>query len=50
MVQPAHQVHLVCEAQITADKQGTIRSIRINRDTEGAAFSLSRCAQIFGDQ
>lgn len=49
MVRPAQQVHLICEAQITADKQGTIQAIRINRDTEGAAFSLSRCAEIFGE-
>ncbi|MGO4571515.1 hypothetical protein [Microvirga sp. 2TAF3] len=48
MVRPAQHVSLFCEAQITADDQGTIIAVRINRDTEGAAFSLSRCAEIFG--
>ncbi|MFC4171933.1 hypothetical protein ACFOYU_07670 [Microvirga sp. GCM10011540] len=49
MVRPPQHVHLVCEAQITADDQGIIQAVRINRDTEGAAFSLSRCGDIFGD-
>lgn len=49
MVRPAERVNLFCEAQITADEQGTIMAVRINRDTQGAAFSLSRCAEIFGD-
>lgn len=49
MVRPPQHVHLVCEAQITADEEGTIVAVRINRDTEGAAFSFSRCAEIFGD-
>jgi hypothetical protein len=48
MVRPPQQVHLVCEAQITADDQGIIQAVRINRDTEGAAFTFSRCAEIFG--
>jgi len=49
MVRPPQQVHLVCEAQITADDQGIIQSVRISRDTEGAVFSLSRCGDIFGN-
>lgn len=49
MVRPPQHVHLVCEAQITADEQGTIQAVRINRDTEGAAFSFSRCGEIFGN-
>lgn len=49
MVRPAERVNLFCEAQITADEQGMIMAVRINRDTQGAAFSLSRCAEIFGD-
>lgn len=48
MVRPPQNVHLVCEAQITADEQGTIQAVRISRDTEGAAFSFSRCSEIFG--
>lgn len=49
MVRPAERVNLFCEAQITADEQGTIMAVRINRDTQGAALSFSRCAEIFGD-
>ncbi|MBB4038780.1 hypothetical protein GGR34_000409 [Microvirga flocculans] len=50
MVQPAQQVNLVCEAQITADDKGRIVAVRISRDTEGAALSFSRCADIFGGE
>ena len=49
MVRPAERVNLFCEAQISADEQGMIMAVRINRDTQGAAFSFSRCAEIFGD-
>jgi hypothetical protein len=47
MVRPAQRVELVCEAQIATDKEGKILSVRISRDTDGAGFSLSRCAEVF---
>ena len=50
MVQPAQEVPLLCEAQLTTDKRGMIQAVRINRDTEGEGLSLSRCAEIFGDE
>ncbi|MBZ6077870.1 hypothetical protein [Microvirga puerhi] len=49
LVRPAQNVHLACEAQITADQDGTIISARINKDSEGAGFSFSRCAEVFGE-
>mgnify|MGYP005849596035 CR=1 FL=1 len=47
VVQPARTVTLLCEAQITANPDGTITNVRISRDTEGDGFSLSRCADLF---
>jgi hypothetical protein len=45
--QPPRQVNYVCEAQIAADPQGIIESIRISRDTGGMGLSFSRCAELF---
>lgn len=50
LVQPAERVELVCEAQIATDTNGIITSVRINRDTEGAFLSLSRCADLFATE
>lgn len=36
-----------CVAQITADAQGVISSIRISQDTDGRGLSMSRCAELF---
>lgn len=36
-----------CVAQITADAQGVIESIRISQDTDGRGLSMSRCAELF---
>ncbi len=49
VIRPAQRVELVCEAQIATDKDGKILSVRISRDTDGAGFSLSRCAELFAD-
>jgi hypothetical protein len=49
VVRPAQRVEIVCEAQITADREGKIVAVRISRDTQGAAFSLSRCAELFAE-
>jgi len=50
IVEPARRVDLFCEAQIATDAQGVITSVRINRDTEGAGLSFSRCAELFGGE
>ncbi len=50
IVQPAQRIELFCEAQIVTDAQGIITSVRINRDTEGAGLSFSRCAELFGTE
>ncbi|CUA85043.1 hypothetical protein IMF23_06725 [Chelatococcus daeguensis] len=50
IVESARRVDLFCEAQIATDAQGVITSVRINRDTDGAGFSFSRCAELFGDE
>ena len=48
MVRPARNETLFCEAQITTDSAGLIVNIEATRDTDGAGFSLSRCAEVFG--
>ncbi len=48
IVRPAERVELVCEAQLSVDRQGIIEQVRISRDTEGRGFSFSRCAEVFG--
>ncbi len=48
MVRPERVENLLCEAQITVDAGGTITNIQTSRDTTGAGFSLSRCAEVFG--
>ena len=45
--QPPRQFNYVCEAQIVADPQGIIESIRISRDSDGMGLSFSRCAELF---
>ncbi|MEN5083508.1 hypothetical protein ABE438_13580 [Bosea sp. TWI1241] len=45
--QPPRQFNYVCEAQIAADPQGVIESIRISRDSDGMGLSFSRCAELF---
>lgn len=45
--QPPRQFNYVCEAQIAADPQGIIESIRISRDSDGMGLSFSRCAELF---
>lgn len=45
--QPPQRVNYVCEAQIAADAQGMIESIRISRDTGGMFLSFSRCSELF---
>ena len=47
LVQPPRVERLFCEAQITGDAGGTIRNVEASRDTAGAGFSLSRCAEVF---
>lgn len=47
--QPAQRHDYVCEAQIAVDPAGVIESVRISRDTDGVGFSLSRCAEVFGE-
>ncbi|WP_165224618.1 hypothetical protein [Affinirhizobium pseudoryzae] len=48
LLSPARTEQLSCELQLTADQQNIIRSIRISKDTAGAGFSLSRCAEVMG--
>ncbi len=45
--QPPRRNNYVCEAQIAADSEGIIRSIKISRDTDGMGLSFSRCAELF---
>jgi hypothetical protein len=45
--QPAQRVNYVCEAQIAADAEGKIESIRISRDSGGMFLSFSRCGELF---
>lgn len=45
--QPPRQFNYVCEAQIAADPQGIIETIRISRDSDGMGLSFSRCAELF---
>ena len=47
LVRPAYQKQLYCEARITADPQGRIVSVEATQDTQGAGFSISRCAEVF---
>lgn len=48
LLSPARTEQLYCELQLTADQQNVIQSIRISKDTAGAGFSLSRCAEVMG--
>lgn len=48
LLSPARTEQLYCELQLTADQENIIRSIRISKDTAGAGFSLSRCAEVMG--
>ncbi len=50
LVRPERIERLFCEAQITVDPSGIIGNIEASRDTTGAGFSLSRCAEVFGVQ
>ncbi|WP_187971495.1 hypothetical protein [Aquibium microcysteis] len=47
LVRPERIEQLFCEAQITVDRSGVIGNIEASRDTTGAGFSLSRCAEVF---
>jgi hypothetical protein len=47
LVRPAYQKQLYCEARITADPKGNIVSVEATQDTQGAGFSVSRCAEVF---
>ncbi|MEE2950825.1 MAG: hypothetical protein VYD57_06150 [Pseudomonadota bacterium] len=48
LVSPERTERLGCEAQIGVNASGIITSIRTTRDTDGAGFSFSRCAEVFG--
>jgi hypothetical protein len=47
LVHAAYQKQLYCEARITTDPQGKIVSVEATQDTQGAGFSISRCAEVF---
>lgn len=47
LVKPAHTVEIFCEAEITVDSKGSITAIQATKDTQGAGWSLSRCAEVF---
>lgn len=44
---PAPPVQVFCEADITVDATGRIRSIHTTQDTRGVGLSMSRCAELF---
>jgi len=46
-VAPAPPVQVFCEADITVDATGNIRSIHATQDTQGVGLSMSRCAELF---
>ncbi|SJZ94081.1 hypothetical protein [Consotaella salsifontis] len=48
LVSPERTEQLGCEAQITTDAKGIITNVKATRDTDGAGFSFSRCAEVFG--
>lgn len=47
MTAPPRSESLYCEAQITADEDGIIRSIGATGDTDGEGLSFSRCGELF---
>ncbi|GAA0503847.1 MULTISPECIES: hypothetical protein [Pigmentiphaga] len=47
MVSPARTEELFCELQINANAAGSITAIQTTRESSGAGFSFSRCAEIF---
>ncbi len=47
LVSPARTVQVFCEAQISVDPKGIITNIQVTQDTQGAGFSISRCAEVF---
>lgn len=47
MTAPPRSESLYCEAQITADADGIIRSIGATGDTDGEGLSFSRCGELF---
>ncbi|VCU68148.1 hypothetical protein PIGHUM_00198 [Pigmentiphaga humi] len=47
MVAPARTVELFCELQINVDAGGRISAIQTQRESSGAGFSFSRCAEVF---
>lgn len=47
LVSPARTEELFCELQINVDPRGHITAIQTTRESSGAGFSFSRCAEIF---
>lgn len=48
MISPPRTEELFCELQITTGPDKLIRMLRATNDTDGAGFSLSRCAEVMG--
>lgn len=47
MVSPARTEELFCELQINTNAAGRITAIQTTRESSGAGFSFSRCAEVF---